>query len=211
MEAFIEVPLMKRRKENAVREMLAELEKERAEKKKEPFHPYGDQEDYYTSDESDPEADRQQDLREQKIDGEFDLIKRFILALPTCLLLTVGFDVSVSGQADVNEQCFCPCGDKMQKWRELTKCEFMEDDGGCGSNSKSKQGRFDNPNRLVAHIREKSHLSTTYKLHGRVLKYLEKVYSNYWPNSGLSHKGLYIEGDGNYVAAEKEEKRKNEE
>jgi hypothetical protein len=141
--------------------MLAELEKERLAALKNISN---------TSDDSeDPEAERLQGMHEEGMNGEFHLIRKFIEALLTCILLTLEFDLSVSAQ-----RCFCPCGEKMRKWRELVKCEFMDQDDGCGS--KNKQGHFDNPDRLIAHLKEKSKGASTYQLHERVLQYLKIIY-----------------------------------
>jgi hypothetical protein len=198
---------MDERKRVIIEEMVSTLCKEQAERKK--LVP--DDEEDEDEEELDEAELREREIerltgdgdnfheRLQWIDDETNQIEWFLRALPSCLLLTIGFDVS--GQVYVNERCFCPCGDKMKKWREHTGCNFFDDDV-CTAKNK---GVFDNPNNLVAHLRAKGN-SGTYRLHGRVLHYLEELYRNYWPKSGLSHKGLYIKGDGDYEKAEKEEK-----
>lgn len=203
MEAFLESPYMKEKKEATVKQMVADLHDEA---KKAQNNPIQDDDDDYDSQTSwDAEDDRLCLQRFSMRDHDTELKERFIRALPTCILLTVGFDVS--GWVDAKERCFCPCGDKMKKWRQLANCNFMDNDDHCGGN---KQGFFTDPNALMDHLRTKKAVGSTYGLHGLVFEYLKRLYHNYWPESGLSHKGLYIKGDDNYRAAEKIEKRKNE-
>lgn len=200
----------KQKNEEIIKEMVSALHKEQAEKKK-PIQ--NDEEDEYELDEYEQfdrimaEDGRADHKRLWRIDEETTRIEDFIRALPTCLLLTVGFDAS--GHIDMSERakerCFCPCGVKMKRWRKLAHCEFIHDDDDDACHAKNR-GVFDIPNNLVAHLRDKKNTGT-YRLHGRVLEYLDKLYSNYWPN-GLKHKALYIPGDANYKKAEIEEKRR---
>ena len=151
---------MKKRKEEAEVKMLAKLEKEWLAALENISDMWDDSED--------PETNRLQGICEEWINGKFYLIRKLIKALLTCILLTLEFNLSVSAQ-----RCFCPCGKKMQKWRELVKCEFKDQNGGCRSN---KQGHFDNLDRLITHLNEKSKVASTYQLHEYVLQYLKIIY-----------------------------------
>ena len=91
---------MKKQKKEAVGEMLEKLENEWVEALKEVC-------DASSYDLEDPEADRLQGIHEERINSEFDLVQKFIEALPLCILLTLPVSAKM---------CFCPCGNKMEKW-----------------------------------------------------------------------------------------------
>ena len=102
-EAWIEDPTMEKCKKEAVEEMLEKLKKEWAEALKEACNASS----YDSEDLEDPEADRLEAIREEQINGEFDLVQKFIEALPSCILLTLPVSAKM---------CFCPCSNKMEKW-----------------------------------------------------------------------------------------------
>ena len=66
--------------------------------------------------------------------------RRFIEALPRCLPLNHGFHVTNFAANDI---CYCPCGPKVDPWRE--KHQIFLDDNDCRESFQ--------PNGLVAHLR----------------------------------------------------------
>ena len=112
---------MKKQKKEAVEEMLEKLKKKWVEALKEASNAL-------LYDSEGPEANRLQGIYKEWINDEFDLIQKFIKALPSCILLTLPVSAKM---------CFCPCGNKMEKWQKLVNCQFINEDGGCGNN---KQG-----------------------------------------------------------------------
>jgi hypothetical protein len=140
--------------------MVAELQKERLDAVENAWNS--------TDDDSDPEADRLRPMREENTNAEYDLIQKFIVALPSCILFTLEFDH--------NRRCFCPCGEKMKTWRGLVECDFNEHILECGRKS---QGDFKTSDSLIAHLRQRSKQeSTMYQFHTRVLQYLRIIYPN---------------------------------
>ena len=101
MEAWIEDLMMEKQKKVAVEEMLEKLKNEWAEALKEDCNAS-------SYDLEEPEADRLQGICKERINGEFDLVQKFIEALPSCILLTLLISAKM---------CFCPCGNKMEKWQ----------------------------------------------------------------------------------------------
>lgn len=130
-----------------------------------------------------------------QLTNEMKLLENFILALPTCHLMTVGFDYSGSG---AEEKCFCPCHRRyMSNWRTLVSVGIGE--GECKAN-----GRFEKPNHLIAHMKSMKNC----RFHQYALQYLEELYSNW--HHHMKHKGLYIENSPQYREAEAREKRRRE-
>lgn len=140
-------------------------------------------------------------------DGPHDLLykklKQYILALPTCHLMSIGFDFS----GTVNEEmCFCPCHHQQTKqWRELARIDVQggerEECGECKAKS-----RFDTPNALVAHLRT---LHESCMFHKYTLLYLEELYAD-WHKKGLKHKGMYCVGTTEYLDAVAQEQKQRD-
>lgn len=126
-------------------------------------------------------------------------LSNFILALPTCHLLTIGFDYSGDKR---EEKCFCPCNqEQTRKWRNFVG--VVIGDGECkGRNSK----RFKTPNALVAHLKSMPKCP----FHKYTLRYLEELYRDWHVSKNLKHKGLYIENTKDYMKAVEEEKHQRD-
>jgi putative alpha-1,2-mannosidase len=62
-------------------------------------------------DEEDSEWDDRMPSRQHQIDNDNAEIERFVHALPTCLLLTVGFHAKPGESKD----CYCPCSNEMKR------------------------------------------------------------------------------------------------
>jgi hypothetical protein len=86
----------------------------------------------------------------------------------------------------------------MSNWWALASVNIG--DGECKAN-----GRFKKPNYLIAHLKSMKNC----RFHEYALKYLEKLYDNWYPNH-LKHKGLYIENTEEHNKAVKEEKHLHE-
>lgn len=125
----------------------------------------------------------------------YQLLEKFILALPTCHLLTIGFDYS--GTSD-EEMCFCPCHHQQTKqWRKVASIsieggERINECGEC-----TKKGRFDTPNALMMHLRSMENC----EFHKYVRCFLEELYGDWHLSHGLKHKGLYEVGMPEYNTA----------
>jgi hypothetical protein len=119
------------------------------------------------SEEDDIESDRLVYHKKSQIASDIAQKEAFIRALPTCLLLTVGFNFPD------NTRCFCPCSIKMRKWRELNNLQFIDYDGpGChGKNS----GYFKCPDNLKQHLIALQNEGNNH-FHGLVLEYLNLLY-----------------------------------
>jgi hypothetical protein len=136
-------------------------------------------------------------------------LEQYILALPTCHLMSIGFDFS----GTVNEEmCFCPCHHQQTKqWRTLAGIDVQgggrEEGGGCEEGGECKaKSRFDTPNALVAHLRT-MHESCTF--HKYTLLYLEELYAD-WHKKGLKHKGMYCVGTTEYLDAVAQEQKQRD-
>lgn len=116
----------------------------------------------------------------------FEKLQSFVLALPTCHLLTIGFDFSGSGE----EICFCPCHHQQCKqWRAVALVDV--------ENPCTNHGRFDTPNALMDHLGSMK----SCKFHQYTKRYLEELYSDWHVSEGLKHKGLYGVGSDDYIKA----------
>ena len=163
----------KARKDKAADMALAKLRQEQEIKKQNAIRNIEEDEDEYDeySDENEHVA-----AVTQRIDAETNRLSKWINSLPTCHLLTLGFDFSGS---IAGEKCYCPCHDKkMSVWRELTSVSIA-----IGAQCKGISV-FEKPNHLVAHLKQNADLFHQYTLH-----YLEELYGDWYPDH-LKHKGF---------------------
>jgi hypothetical protein len=114
----------------------------------------------------DAEADRRPSIQASQVASAICQKEAFIRALPTCLLLTVGFNFMD------NQRCFCPCGKKMKRWRERNDLQFIDAHGLACSGKNS--GCFDSPSSLRQHLA--AHAGDCF--HPLVVEYLTLLYSN---------------------------------
>jgi len=132
-----------------------------------------------------------------QVSDETKQLERFLTALPTCHLLTIGFDYSGSIK---EEKCFCPCHHQQTKqWRDLTGAHI-------GNGECKGTPRFETPNRLVAHLRSMKDCD----FHQYTLKYLEELYGDWHPSCHLKHKGLYFENSQQYREAARLEQQQRD-
>jgi len=132
-----------------------------------------------------------------QVSDETKQLERFLTALPTCHLLTIGFDYSGSTE---DEKCFCPCHKQQTKqWRDLTGAHI-------GNGECKGTPRFKTPNSLVDHLRS---MKNCCNFHQYTLKYLEKLYGD-WHSDDLKHKGLYHENSKQYKAAARLEQQQRD-
>ena len=89
-------------------------------------------------------------------------LESFISALPTCHLMTIGFDYTSTNK---EKTCYCPCNRRMKKWRSLVSVNIG--DGEC-----SAKGRFEKPEHLLQHLKSMKNC----KFHEYAAKYLEELY-----------------------------------
>lgn len=164
-------------------------------------------EDFAPSDASDSDDSYAIIQRHSEIKEIQETLANFILALPTCHLMTIGFDYS--GVKGEDEKCFCPCNKQTSNWRSLV-CVEIGIDGVCGKResqrSQTANKCFQTPNAFVAHLKSQK----SCRFHKYTLKYLEELYRNWHVSKNLKHKGLYIEGTKDYKKAVDEEKQQRE-
>uniref|UniRef100_A0A7S4JMY5 Uncharacterized protein n=1 Tax=Odontella aurita TaxID=265563 RepID=A0A7S4JMY5_9STRA len=127
-------------------------------------------------------------------------VEKFFRAAPWCLLMTIGFDVT-GIQSSHEENCHCPCGADMVRWRT----QFGLEGSVAGKDVKREfctKGKM-TPVGLMGHLRTEGDKNGGL-LHFGLRIYMEHLYGkddgSY--RAGIGHKAMYFINDSNWRRAE---------
>ncbi|KAL7544849.1 hypothetical protein ACHAWF_008211, partial [Thalassiosira exigua] len=131
--------------------------------------------------------------------------KEFILALPHCIPLDLGFHVLREGEKN-RGFCYCPCSKKVEPWGKPLMVTMN-----CGNETFYPNDLMDHLKKMGGKYEEKEHgkkvmrpLRDIYHHGARV--YLEHLYSD-WLGEGFGHRALYPRQSTGYKNAVYEETR----